>query len=256
MSKSKLKFFAIVPAAGTGSRMKSVLPKQFLNIDGYPLLYHTLTSLLDSQEFEKIVVATDTEFLSNNLFEGNINNEIDDILSFCSGGTNRMLSVSNALQNLQGIASGDDWIFVHDAARVGILPSDIHSLQNYIKSYNPEGAIFSIPVVDSIKSVNKNGTIEKSINRKHYWLAQTPQCFRYKDLQSSLRQLSNEIDNTDRYTDESSCMEKFGFMADVVEGSADNFKVTFPNDLNRMANIIQLQVNNGLRSHPQKYFNL
>ena len=214
------KVIAIVPAAGIGARMEANIPKQYLMLDNKTILEHTLERLLAHQMIDKVVVALHSD---------------DDIFStlplshhqkirIVTGGKNRADSVLAALSTLEK----NSWVLVHDAARPCLTHYDIDKLLNVRKDY-PDGAILAMPVRDTMKRADDRGCIKNTVCREQLWHAMTPQMFPsnqlIKHLQSAL--MSNEIN----VTDEASAMEWAGFHPYLVEGRADNIKITHPNDL-------------------------
>ncbi len=258
MTQSAPKYFAVVPAAGSGKRMSLTLPKQYALIDEFPVITYTLSSLYESQFFEKIIVVlSDNDCywpkisVTSTLFREKI--------MTCKGGEQRADSVLAAIQALSVYADKDDWVFVHDAARCGLTEELLQRLKHATQNKQSEGAILAIPVVDSLKKVDGNGKIISSVDRKNIWYAQTPQCFRFGALLSTLSKLlttneSSQQKNT--ITDESSAMALDGVLAEVVLSTTDNIKITLDEDLQMMTNIIRKQLISAKRCSPEKYFEI
>ena len=142
-----------------------------------------------------------------------------------AGGQERADSVLSALKTLENQADDCDWILVHDAARPCISASDIHKLMASLKN-DPVGGILATPSHDTLKQV-LNGEIQHSLNRRLVWRALTPQMFRYGVLKRALEQTQANP----AVTDEASAVELIGLTAKIVEGRADNLKITQAEDL-------------------------
>lgn len=216
------KFWGVVPAAGVGKRMGGVVPKQYLQVLGKPVLQHTLERLLSVDAFEAIAVALGTEdgYWPDLPFVENPR------IIRALGGKERADSVLSALQSLEGLAKEDDWVLVHDAARACITSSDIEKLIDTLKD-DAVGGILALPSSDTLKGVTA-GLIVDTVDRNHIWRALTPQMFRYHALKQAL------IEARDQglvLTDEASALEFKGEKPRIVEGRPDNLKITRPEDL-------------------------
>lgn len=218
--------YAILPAAGIGTRMAADKPKQFLLLAGIPVLVHTLRTFLSIECIAEIVLSVQP---------GEIDNVCALLKDFgltaririVAGGENRQQSVANGLAALT--ASDDDIVLVHDAVRPLI---DAATIERTIDAVIAHGAaIVGLPAIDTIKQVERTAhgaLITATIPREYIVLAQTPQGFRYGILRRSFDEAS-----ADGFTgtDESSVVERAGHSVAVVPGSARNFKVTQPGDL-------------------------
>ena len=212
---------ALVPAAGVGSRLNLGFPKQYLRLldgDDRTMLEITVGKLANCGFFDRVyvIVSMDDCMIHMCNFPGNV------YLS-TNGGTTRAQTVLNGLQEAE--LEDDDWVFVHDAARPCIRLEEIRRLVERIEEDDVDGAILALPVVDTVKWVDENGLIQKTIDRKHCWRALTPQAFKVGALKEAL------TGNTDRVTDEASAMEAVGAKVAVVEGLATNIKVTHAGDI-------------------------
>ena len=219
---NKQKFFAIIPAAGVGSRMQSQQPKQYLNLHGKTVLEHTVEKLLSEKKFQRIVIpvsAKDKAWQSLTL----LNNKRIDIIE---GGSSRCQSVLNSLNFLSAYCSDIDWVLVHDVARPCVSLSDVNLLMNQLCN-DEVGGLLAVPVSDTIKKVNSNLDVIATIDRSSLWQAQTPQMFRYLLLLNALKK-ANEKGTV---TDEASAVELAGKIPKIVEGSRVNIKITRPEDL-------------------------
>ncbi|MDD9177946.1 MULTISPECIES: 2-C-methyl-D-erythritol 4-phosphate cytidylyltransferase [Aliivibrio] len=221
---------AIVPAAGVGSRMKADRPKQYLVLNGKTVLEHTIEQLLSYPLIENVVVAiTDGDPYFPELAIAQ-----DSRVIRVSGGKERADSVLSGLLYVQENQL-TEWVMVHDAARPCIRHSDIEKL---IDDVIPEhvGGILATPVRDTMKQANTDTTIEKTIDRSVLWHALTPQLFTTELLYLALK---TGLDKGLSITDESSAIELMGHQPKLVQGRADNLKITQPEDLDLAAFYLQ-----------------
>ncbi len=217
-----LSITAIVPAAGVGSRMKADRPKQYLLLNGKTVLEHTIEQLLAFPLVNKVVVAItdgDPYFPELTLVH-------DNRVIRVSGGKERADSVLSGLSYVQEHQLSE-WVMVHDAARPCIRHSDIDKL---IAEVIPEhiGGILASPVRDTMKHATQAQCIETTIDRSVLWHALTPQLFTTELLYSALQ---TGLDKNLSITDESSAIELMGYQPKLVQGRADNLKITQPEDL-------------------------
>ena len=148
------------------------------------------------------------------------------------GGATRALSVGNGLQAmLKQAAQPDDWVLVHDAARCLITPTQINALIDACQ-HDSVGGLLGLPLPDTLKS-SQAGRVQATLDRSGKWLAQTPQMFRAGQLLSALQSAGDAV------TDESSAIEALGLQPLLVGGSAQNFKVTYPEDFALAEAILQ-----------------
>jgi 2-C-methyl-D-erythritol 4-phosphate cytidylyltransferase len=212
--------FALLPCAGTGSRAGTAGPKQYEPLLGVPLVLHTLAAFQAVQRIERVlvVVSPADRFLT-----------IDDpqvMLARC-GGASRAESVFNGLQALlDGGARADDWVLVHDAARCLIAPAQIDALIDACQD-DPVGGLLALKLPDTLKA-EAGGRVAGTVDRSDKWLAQTPQMFRVGTLHAALAARAETA--FDGITDEASALELAGHAPRLVPGSAQNFKVTYPED--------------------------
>lgn len=212
--------FALLPCAGTGSRAGTAVPKQYQPLAGLPLVRHTLAAFEAVDRIERclVVVALDDLFLS--LEHSRIQ------VAHC-GGSTRAESVLNGLRALlaQG-AAPEDWVLVHDAARCLVTPQQVNALLDACW-HDPVGGLLALKLPDTLK-VEADGRVANTVDRSDKWLAQTPQMFRLGDLHAALA--ATQRHGFEGVTDEASAMEMAGFHPRLVPGSAQNFKVTYPED--------------------------
>jgi len=215
-------FWAIVPAAGVGKRMGGDTPKQYLEVAGRPVLQHTLERLLSVENLTAIVVALGPE----DGYWPDLPCAAHPRIVTAAGGKERADSVLSALDRLHDRAAPDDWVLVHDAARLCITRSDVLKLIETLE-HDTVGGILALPSTDTLKGVT-DGRIVDTVDRNHVWRALTPQMFRYGALRQALRQAAERGLTV---TDEASALELQGATPRIVEGRPDNIKITRPEDL-------------------------
>jgi len=213
-------YWAIVPAAGIGKRMGSDIPKQYLTLHNKTILQHTLERL-DASLVSQIIVC----IAINDIYWKQLKPPAK--VKQVAGGKERCHSVFNGLKVLKNQAKADDWVLVHDAVRPCVRPADIDKLM-IILAEHPIGGLLALPVRDTMKRGNEEGKIIETVNRENLWHALTPQMFRFKILYEALRYA---LDKNETVTDEAQAIEKFGYHPVLVEGHADNIKITHPHDL-------------------------
>jgi len=219
-------YFAVIPAAGSGSRFGAPKPKQYLTLNGVPLIRHTIAALLSDARIARVVVVLspdDADWHEHCLPE----NAGDRVLVIRQGGMTRAESVLNGIKWLlmQPHVGSDDWVLVHDAARPCLSTTQIDTLLTQL-SDDPVGGLLAIPVADTVKRASMDDRVERTIDRRQLWLAQTPQMFRLKLLAEALGAIDPAV-----ATDESSAVEALGLQPKLVPGSLSNLKVTYPQDL-------------------------
>ncbi len=215
--------WAVVPAAGSGSRFGGEVPKQYLQVAGEPLLAHTLRALLAHPGVAGVVVVLaedDPRWPGWSELEGKL-------VRHCVGGESRADSVLAGLQALPDEVRADDFVLVHDAARPNLALADLGQLLERGR-VDPVGAILAAPVRDTLKRAGDEGGIDRTVPRERLWRALTPQMFRRLQLSQALekaRSAGVEV------TDESMAMERKGARPLLIEGREDNIKITTPADL-------------------------
>lgn len=230
---SSPKYWAVVPAAGVGKRMQVDLPKQYLEIQGRSLIEYAITQLTADPHIEGVVVAISSE----DKHWRKLDIRLDKSLWVAEGGVERCHSVLNALQELATHAKEDDWVLVHDAARPCVRAEDIAYLIDQLAN-DDIGGLLAVPVRDTMKRAGTNQRVINTEDRQGLWHALTPQMFRFGKLRHALEQA---IEDEALVTDEASAMELAEFEPLLVEGHADNIKVTRPEDLALAAFYLQQQ---------------
>ncbi len=215
------RYYAIVPAAGTGSRFAAERPKQYLPLLGRPLIYHTLAALCGAPQIERVWVVISPEDRWWGQYDwSSLGHKLETV---ACGGATRAASVTNGLEAAAMAAADDDWILVHDAARPCLTQSLVDGLVDELKD-DPVGGILAIPVADTLKRADAEQRIAATEPRDGLWQAQTPQMFRYRLLCDALAACIE-------VTDEASAVEALGHKPKLVKGEATNLKVTYPADL-------------------------
>ncbi len=211
--------WALIPCAGTGSRAGAAGPKQYQVLVGQPMVMHTLAAFAEVPRIDQtlVVVSPDDHFFQATQFQNT------SFLIAACGGSTRATSVFNGLNALlsEGAVT-HDWVLVHDAARCLITPEQINQLLNACLS-DEVGGLLALPLPDTLKAAQA-GRVAATLPRADKWLAQTPQMFRIGSLLEALELAGDAV------TDESSAIEAMGLAPKLVPGSAQNFKVTYPED--------------------------
>lgn len=207
------RLYVVVPAAGTGQRMGSAVPKQYLELNSGQTVLGMTVSKLQLLRPERLVVAlhaADTWFDDLHL------SGVDRVV----GGENRAASVLSALTAID--ARDDDLILVHDAVRPCVRVADINRLIDLARDH-AEGALLATPVIDTLKRVTDQ-QVTATVDRSQLWQAQTPQIFRFELLKRALLAAPAA-------TDEASAVEALGILPRICRGRADNLKITTSEDL-------------------------
>ena len=228
-----MKVIVIIPAAGLGTRMAPPVlgtgkSKQFTELQGTPILIHTLRKFAGIAAVSEICIALRREEMPE--FQSRLDKE-PDVLRKCvelvEGGEHRQQSVANALGTIR--AGADDIVLVHDAVRPFVSPEIIEEVIHAAQRYG--AAIAGMPAVDTVKQVDRTSegaVITATIPRERVVMAQTPQGFRYGVLKKAFDEAT-----ADGFlgTDEASLIERAGGEVAVVMGSPRNIKITTPSDL-------------------------
>lgn len=215
--------WVVVPAAGIGRRFGGERAKQYVELDGEPLIAHALQALLAHPSVEGAVVvlaADDASWPGWTEVSGKP-------VATCVGGATRAGSVLAGLAALPESVRADDFVLVHDAARPNLQQADLDALLERGRA-DPVGAILAAPVRDTLKRAGDDGGIDCTEPRERLWRALTPQLFRRLQLARALEAAT--LDGVE-VTDESMAMERQGLRPLLVEGREDNLKVTTQADL-------------------------
>lgn len=219
-------FYALIPAAGSGTRMGGMIEKQYLELNAVPMIAHAMMVLAREPRIEKLfVVLSPTDKRWNN-YEWQGWEERIAVLR--CGGATRAETVLNGLDAIAGICGPDDWVLVHDAARPCLPDEMLAKLLNEVTA-DPVGGLLAVPVADTLKRAAPGAAsaarAEATVPRAGLWQAQTPQMFRHGVLTQALRAAASDL------TDEASAIEQLGLQPRLVESDSRNLKVTYPQDM-------------------------
>ncbi len=222
-----MSYYALVPAAGSGSRMGALsgraMPKQYLPLAGKPLIWHALSTLCATPSIAAVFVVLAPDDVA---WPEEAMAELGSRLHVMRcGGETRAQSVTNGLRGMVSElgAIDDDWVLVHDAARPCLEVAMIERLIAEVGD-DDAGGLLAVPVADTLKSCDEHGRVRQTVPRDGLWQAQTPQMFRH-------RLLLDALDFAPQVTDEASAIESLGLMPKLVAADISNLKVTFPQDL-------------------------
>jgi 2-C-methyl-D-erythritol 4-phosphate cytidylyltransferase len=223
---SSLPKYALIVAGGSGNRMNSEIPKQFLPVGGIPILVHTLKRFTDYSSGLKIILVlpeneiANWEVIASKYFFKNP-------LEIVSGGTSRYQSVKNGLQSIK---EKEALVAIHDGVRPFVSKEIIH--ESFVKAEMYGNAITSVPLKDSIRITE--GEKSRSADRGAFRLIQTPQTFKYSVIMKAYETL--ELSS---FTDDASVAEYAGEQIKLIEGSYSNIKITTPEDLTLAEGILK-----------------
>ena len=212
---------ALVPAAGLGTRLGDALPKQYLDLNGRPMIYHALSALAAVSRIKKLSVILAPGDQHWTRFDWReLEAKLD--IAHC-GGANRAESVQNGLDHLAATVGDNDWVLVHDAARPCIRTELVEQFLDELED-DPVGGLLAQPLTDTVKAQDDNLRVARTVPREGLWRAQTPQLFRYGLLKRALKKMPDA-------TDESQAIESAGHAPKLVAGDSANLKVTFATDM-------------------------
>ena len=229
-----MKTVAIIPAAGTGIRMENERPKQFLDVDGKPLLAVT------SEKFEVcpvihavilVVPQKDVAYCQSEIVERHHLTKVEKVVA---GGERRQDSVRLGIE-----AAGGDYglVLIHDGVRPLVAPDLIERVVE--AAHKHRAVITGLTAKETIKELDENALVVRTYDRQRIWLVQTPQVFRYEDILMAHRRALEE--GWEEVTDDALLVERVGIPVKVVEGSEDNIKVTTPQDLEMVKFLLKRQ---------------
>jgi len=212
--------YALIPAAGSGTRLPAGAPKQYLPLAGKPMLWHAVRAVcVPRVESVFVVLAPEDKTFATHDWSA-FGERLQPL--YC-GGESRRDSVYNGLVAAMNDIQADDWLLVHDAARPCLPEKDLDKLMREIEG-NEVGGILALPIAETVKRVSQE-KIQATEDRSQLWLAQTPQMFRAGLLLQALSRAKGAP------TDEAAAIEQLGLKPRVVAGSRENLKVTWPEDV-------------------------
>lgn len=226
------KFHVIIPAAGVGNRMANVLPKQYLQLAGKPMISHVIQVFFNNARIAGIYLALSPE---DEFWRTLTLNPESKLHLHYTGGATRSETVLNTLQEID--ADDQDWVLVHDAARPGLSAGLLDYLLDTLEN-DEVGGLLAMPVADTLKKSDELNRVGKTISRQSLWQAQTPQMFRYATLKKAL----SNFEGTP--TDEAEAIEAIGLQPKLVQGELRNLKITYPQDLALLEALFEKQKDN------------
>jgi 2-C-methyl-D-erythritol 4-phosphate cytidylyltransferase len=232
------RLFALIPAAGGGTRFGAEQPKQYAMLMARPVIARTIERLASALEFARIVVALAPD---DTKFESMAPPGTAVMRALRCGGATRAETVRNALADLGRVCGDDDWVLVHDAARPCVPVDALRRLTTELAD-EPIGGLLAVPITDTVKRED-NPTRPRVLStepRDGLWQAQTPQMFRYRVLADALAR-----DGALAATDEAQAVEATGARPRLVLGSSRNVKITYQPDLALAAAILAAQEHGG-----------
>ncbi len=221
----------LIPAAGSGSRMKAGKNKLLINLNGESILYWTLKSVFLSKKVSWVGIIGQPHDRSEIM---NSIKEFSDKINWINGGNTRQESVRNGVNNLPKNAIK---VLIHDGARCLIKPDLIDKC--FTELEENDAVILAVKVTDTIKVVDENRIIKETPDRNFLWAAQTPQGFLVKQLKKAHQKAK---ENSWNVTDDASLFERLKWPVKIIEGNSSNIKITSPIDLK----IASLFLNNSL----------
>ncbi|MBE5956662.1 MAG: 2-C-methyl-D-erythritol 4-phosphate cytidylyltransferase [Lachnospiraceae bacterium] len=216
------KYTAVVLAAGSGSRMKSNVKKQFMDMLGKPLIYYALKQFEESAVEEIILVTGEDaiDYCREEIIEAYGFTKVAQIVA---GGKERYNSVYNALKVVKG-----EYVLIHDGARAFIDQDIIDRAMSGVEDY--KACVIGMPVKDTIKVIDENGYAVSTPNRSTLWQVQTPQCFVTEEILTAYEKMMSSSQTG--ITDDAMVMEQYGCRKiKLLEGSYNNLKMTTPEDI-------------------------
>ncbi|MEG6617531.1 2-C-methyl-D-erythritol 4-phosphate cytidylyltransferase [Peptococcaceae bacterium 1198_IL3148] len=224
--------YAVIPAAGTGSRMGAKTKKQYLQLDGWPVLAHTLKIFEKSPTISGVVLVVgeqEVEWCRQQIVE---RYGFNKVLVVVPGGNHRQHSVYNGLLALA--AQDEDIVMVHDGARPLITEEILSKAAE--AALDKAAVVVAVPAKDTIKVIDGQSRVVSTPPRERLWQVQTPQVFNYRLL---LRAYQHAKENDFLGTDDASLVEYLGHSVYIVPGNYENIKITTPEDMLLAESILQ-----------------
>jgi len=230
---------AVIVAGGSGVRMNTPLKKQYLMLDGLPVVAHALMAFDRHSAVDRIVLVVPKEeipFCRKKIVAGLV---LEHDLQIVGGGDRRQQSVSNGLESL---ACGAGVVMIHDGVRPFVRPSLIDACLGGVRKTG--ACIPAVPATDTIKMIDPNNVIVKTVSRRQVCLAQTPQTF---DISLIRKAHAHARQKEFEATDDASIAEFAGERVVVVPGDRENIKITHPHDLEAARLILARRLDNQTR---------
>ncbi len=226
-----MKHVAIVLAGGKGSRMKSNIPKQYMQLGDKPVLYYALDAF-EKSDVDAVVLVTGREEIEYCKYDIVERFDFKKVVDVVEGGAERYFSVLNGLR-----AVGDcEYVYIHDGARPCVSLEVITRCMEEVQKYG--AAVAAVPVKDTIKIANEDGFADSTPDRDTLWQIQTPQCFRYHMVKNAYEQMAAD-DNRGNITDDAMVVEKYtDHKVKLTMGAYENIKITTPEDISTALNFL------------------
>ena len=233
-NKSNLKTVAIIPAAGSGLRMENERPKQFLDVDGRPLLAVTLEKFQVCPIIHTIILVVPEKDVAYSESEIVERHRLTKVGKVVAGGVRRQDSVRLGIEASEGDC---ELVLIHDGVRPLVAPDLI--VRAVEAAQKNRAVITGLAAKETVKEIDQDALVVRTYDREKIWLVQTPQVFRYEDILMAHRRAVEE--GWEEVTDDALLVERVGIPVKVVEGSEDNIKVTTPQDLELVQLLLKRQ---------------
>jgi 2-C-methyl-D-erythritol 4-phosphate cytidylyltransferase len=231
MKRKKQKIKAVILASGSGSRINREIPKQFLELSGYPLIIHTLKPFEQSSNIDELIIVTRSDYIEKT-WEFVNRYRLTKVKKIIQGGKTRQESSKNGIDTC-----GDDtkFVLIHDAVRPFVTSNLLNKLIKALNKY--EAVVPVIPTTDTIIETDRKGFINNIPDRSKLWRVQTPQAFEYQLIKEAHnRALKDGINNS---TDDSSLLLRIGHSVYTIKGDEKNIKITYPTDFDIAGKLLQ-----------------
>lgn len=235
MSNETISFNLIIVAAGSGNRLSSQTPKQYIALGDKTILRHTLDVFLEIDGLDNVCVVINPEH--RDLYEKSVQG-LEGNIKDCAGGMTRRESVYNGVKALA--LNDDDIVLVHDAARPFVTREDVHELLKQMSNYN--AASLAAPVVDTLRYADENDVAQSPTSRDKLWGIQTPQAFRYKTILSAHETCPKDAP----FTDDTQMVSEAGEEVKLVNAGKHNFKITTQEDLHMAQRMLSTDIRTGM----------
>ena len=215
---------AIIPAAGIGARMGFEKAKQFIDLCGKPILAVTLSHFQKCNLVDKIVLVVsqdDVDYCKREIVD---RYKLSKVFKVIVGGKRRQDSVRNGVE---AVADSCRWVLIHDGVRPLVTNGLIERVIKVVKDFR--AVITGLPVKETVKEIDGQGSVLRSVDRSQLWLIQTPQIFRWEDINLAHQEAVKH--GWEEATDDAFLIEKMGIPVKIIEGEGNNIKVTTPQDL-------------------------
>ncbi len=236
MGENRKKCSAIILAAGVGKRMNSKIPKQFMELEGKPVLYYALKTFQESFIDQLILVtgASELDFCKKEIVDKYGFNKVKAVVA---GGKERYHSVYEGLKAVEGA----DYVFIHDGARPFV---ELDMLERaYAEVELNKACVIAVKAKDTVKIADKDGFVKTTPDRSLVWQVQTPQVFEFQAIKKAHEIVMQQDDIA--ITDDAMVYEAaFGKPVKLVEGSYENIKLTTPEDMEIAHIFLQKRINN------------